>query len=1237
MGIENAVSVEIPSTCHKKKKRKRQDEGKNVEAIHDCPEGTSSVRAVPTNADATTLEPPTNVISEKKTKKKKGKTSDDCKINSTDHKSTLLENNSSVNAAPLDPSVNAWTIAVPTKAEDTTLEPLANVASEKKKKRKKSKTCHAVIDNESGSLDSSASVKDATPEPSLDICTVTVTTKAEATTVEPPASLTSEKKKKGKIADGFKMNGMDHESASMENTASVKDTPWEPPVNIDMVAVSTTVEDLTNVNSEKKKKKKKSKIADEFKMNAIDKESSLMENNASVKDTPREPPVNIDTVPVSTVVEATTLDPANVTSEKKKKKTSKRSDDFKMNLTDHESASLENSASVKDTPLEPPVNILTIADPRKVVEATTLEPSTNGTSEKKKKNKKNKASSDTQMNVVDHESASLENGASAKDTSLEPSVNICTIAVPTKVEEATTLDPPTDVTLEKKKKDKASSDSKMDVVDHESSSLENGDSAKDTSLEPSVNICTIAVPTKAEEATTLDPPTDVTLERKKKKKKDKASSDSKMDVVDHESASLENGASAKDTSLEPPVNICMIAVPTKAEVATTSDPLTDVTFGKKKRKKKDKASSNSKMDVVDHESAFLENNASAKDTPVIPLANSSMIADPREAEAMTLEPPTNVASEKKKKKKKSKTNDDSKMNTTDHLSASLEASASKVRLHPESVVGTDTVINSERCPLEFVLGKESVASSEKKRRKRSRSKDPTTDNIDSENLNGAILEPTAVRREQQSLEISDQSSTAKTTNLEKPTPNSDLGCSEQQTDERNRKKRTGKQKNKQAMEPNVHENNDKVLDGTVQPPFKSSVEIEPEVKPQCSQSSLSHVMVEEEQKKFSASEIDDMDHALNKIVGILSQGDFVTEVAGLNSTGIKEEFLNREEQSGLSNGVNNGSIKKCNGHTEVCNVLETREFETYKRRKKNHHMKVRKSSDSGDKLQPVGDKDGNDTSSLCSVEENTSVTLNDKFEKTSSGIDVSEKVADIMIQKDTVNHSIKIEKTREEAPLSSNNGEVEDVVHLDAVVTEGNIPQMPNTLPERSLVVCSKKKLLILDVNGILVEFVSQVPRINVDKVVNFLFNQTRHKLLFCWDQSHCTPTGLNTIENKSKPLVLKELRKVWEKVEPDLPFEKGEYDETNTLLLDDSPYKALRNPANIAVFPFPYKFNNRQDNSLGPGGDLRTYLEGLSEADNVKEYVEQNPFGQGAITKSHKQWSFYCQIVGAGEPVSKL
>lgn len=113
-------------------------------------------------------------------------------------------------------------------------------------------------------------------------------------------------------------------------------------------------------------------------------------------------------------------------------------------------------------------------------------------------------------------------------------------------------------------------------------------------------------------------------------------------------------------------------------------------------------------------------------------------------------------------------------------------------------------------------------------------------------------------------------------------------------------------------------------------------------------------------------------------------------------------------------------------------------------------------------------------------------------------------------------------------------------------------------------------------------------------------------------DQSHCTETGFNTIENSDKPLVLKELKKLWEKQDPNLPWEKGVYDESNTFLLDDSPYKALRNPVsssfsfnffsfyhqlkvligftihnsyfqpNTAIFPYTYSYRNTQDNGLG-------------------------------------------------------
>ncbi|XP_062116739.1 uncharacterized protein LOC133830710 isoform X2 [Humulus lupulus] len=207
-----------------------------------------------------------------------------------------------------------------------------------------------------------------------------------------------------------------------------------------------------------------------------------------------------------------------------------------------------------------------------------------------------------------------------------------------------------------------------------------------------------------------------------------------------------------------------------------------------------------------------------------------------------------------------------------------------------------------------------------------------------------------------------------------------------------------------------------------------------------------------------------------------------------------------------------------------------------------------------------------------------------------------------LLKLDTVN----IETTMEEAP-SSQRGEAKDGVHLDATIEEGNLFQIPGSLPERTLVSRSQKKLLILDVNGLLVDFVSGGDRQfrpdiiiskkavykrpycdefiefcfekfnvgvwssrmkwNMDKVIWFLFDKSRHKLLFCWDQSHCSATGTNTLENNNKPLVFKELRKLWEKLEPNLPWEIGEYDETNTLLLDDSPYKALRNPDLEGIF----------------------------------------------------------------------
>ncbi|KAE8686207.1 hypothetical protein F3Y22_tig00111073pilonHSYRG00039 [Hibiscus syriacus] len=67
---------------------------------------------------------------------------------------------------------------------------------------------------------------------------------------------------------------------------------------------------------------------------------------------------------------------------------------------------------------------------------------------------------------------------------------------------------------------------------------------------------------------------------------------------------------------------------------------------------------------------------------------------------------------------------------------------------------------------------------------------------------------------------------------------------------------------------------------------------------------------------------------------------------------------------------------------------------------------------------------------------------------------------------------------------------------------------------------------------------------------------------------------------------------------------------------------------ANAAIFPYPYQYTDAADCSLAPEGDLRKYLERLAEAENVQQFIEQNPFGEPAITETDPHWDFYSQII---------
>lgn len=214
----------------------------------------------------------------------------------------------------------------------------------------------------------------------------------------------------------------------------------------------------------------------------------------------------------------------------------------------------------------------------------------------------------------------------------------------------------------------------------------------------------------------------------------------------------------------------------------------------------------------------------------------------------------------------------------------------------------------------------------------------------------------------------------------------------------------------------------------------------------------------------------------------------------------------------------------------------------------------------------------------------------------------------------------------------------------------------------------SRRKLLVLDVNGLLVDtyfhkeplpkespdarvgnfFVYKRPfcgeflqfclenfvvgiwssarEYNVNNLVNYVFGDTKEKLAFSWHQSDCTDVGLKAPDNQFKPLFLKELSKLWGKVKVDLPWSIGDYGPSNTLLVDDTPYKAILNPPNTGIFPRSYTAQDYGDNFLG--GALRNYLEGIRDAASVQVYVESNPFGEPSITSASPLWSYVSKVV---------
>ena len=207
------------------------------------------------------------------------------------------------------------------------------------------------------------------------------------------------------------------------------------------------------------------------------------------------------------------------------------------------------------------------------------------------------------------------------------------------------------------------------------------------------------------------------------------------------------------------------------------------------------------------------------------------------------------------------------------------------------------------------------------------------------------------------------------------------------------------------------------------------------------------------------------------------------------------------------------------------------------------------------------------------------------------------------------------------------------------------------------------KKLLVLDVNGLLVARYSKLDKIiphgtphrmvaksfmfkrpfcdsflefcfenfyvgvwssmmegNVRRSLDYICKQIQHKFLFVMHQGDCTNTGLRNPGKKASPLFLKELAKVW------CRFPQGLFNETNTLLIDDTPYKALWNPPYTAIFPEAYQYNEADDFLKTT---LPEYLTQLRDAVDVREFVRTHPIGEPAIAPGCVHWDdFYEEVV---------
>lgn len=143
----------------------------------------------------------------------------------------------------------------------------------------------------------------------------------------------------------------------------------------------------------------------------------------------------------------------------------------------------------------------------------------------------------------------------------------------------------------------------------------------------------------------------------------------------------------------------------------------------------------------------------------------------------------------------------------------------------------------------------------------------------------------------------------------------------------------------------------------------------------------------------------------------------------------------------------------------------------------------------------------------------------------------------------------------------------------------------------------------------------------NILSIYSFMERQARHKIpLFmiwgkenCYQQKDIIRPDKNNVIADFKPLCF-----VWKHFCSDL-------NNHNTILVDDSPYKACMNNPFNCIFPETFDGYN-DDNYLNDV--LWTYLERLKMTSDVQTYIKQNHIGQRQVHENHSLYGYLRPVI---------